>query len=105
VAEERRNGERAPFEGWVEIIADGVRRLGSGLDLSPTGIGVQIPRAPLPIRVRVMSEFALPGISLPLAIEGRVAWSDGDSGRVGVEFDTVDPGVVELLENYVAGRL
>jgi hypothetical protein len=94
---------RAPFSGWVELTAEGRRRLGTGRDLSPGGIGLEL-RGELPeVGGVVTSEFALPGISIPLALEGRVAWSD--SGRLGVRFERVDPGLAELLENFVGGRL
>lgn len=96
---------RAPFSGWVELTADGRRRLGTGRDLSAGGIGLEL-RGDLPrVGGSVTSEFALPGISIPLALEGRVAWSDSTRSRVGVRFERVDPGLAELLENFVGGRL
>lgn len=95
---------RAPFSGWVELTADGRRRLGSGRDLSAGGIGVELRGELPPVGDAVTSEFALPGISLPIALEGRVAWSDGARQRVGVRFERVDPGLAELLENFVGGR-
>lgn len=96
---------RAPFTGWVELTAAGRRRLGSGRDLSPGGIGLEL-RGDLPeVGGHVTSEFALPGISIPLALEGRVAWCDARAQRVGICFERVDPGLAELLENFVGGRL
>ena len=96
---------RAPFSGWVELTAEGRRRLGTGRDLSPGGIGLEL-RGELPaVGGTVTSEFTLPGISIPLALEGRVAWSDEGRQRVGVRFERVDPGLAELLENFVGGRL
>jgi len=103
--ESRRRHPRATFAGWVEITANGRRRLGTGCDLSAGGIGVAVRGAPPPAEQRVTSEFALPGISLPLALDGLVAWSDQDQGRFGIRFDGVDPGLVELLESFVGGRL
>ena len=100
--ERRRVNPRTPFEGWVEISADGQRRLATARDLSPTGIGIDLPGAPLTPASALVCEFALPGISLPLALEGHVAWATGS--RLGVRFDDVDPGLAELLENHVAGR-
>lgn len=101
----QRRHPRAGFAGWVEITADGRRRLGTGCDLSAGGIGVALRNA-LPSRdARVTSEFALPGISLPLALDGLVAWCDERSGRVGIRFEGVDPGLAELLESFVSGRL
>lgn len=101
--DERRNTPRAAFEGWVELHVDGQRRLASACDLAPGGIGIELPGDGLALAVPVTCEFALPGISLPVALDGRVAWAGG--GRVGVRFEDVDPGLAELLENHVAGRL
>ncbi|HVP30465.1 MAG TPA: PilZ domain-containing protein [Myxococcota bacterium] len=96
---------RAPFRGWVELCVAGDRRRAAGLDLSPHGVGVSLaepwPRA----RERVEAEFALPGIGLPLVIEGRIAWSSRDGRRLGIAFHDVDPGLTELLEGFVSGRL
>jgi hypothetical protein len=91
-----------PFDGWVEISSAGQRRLATGRDLSPAGIGVDLPGESLAPETAITCEFALPKISLPLALDGHVAWSSGS--RVGVRFDDVDPGLAELLENHVAGR-
>jgi len=103
VATERRGNRRAAFDGWVEVHADGGRRLANGVDLSSGGIGLDFD-APPPARAVVLAcEFRLPGISLALEIEGAIAWADGS--RAGVGFDGVDPGLAELIENYVAGRL
>lgn len=103
---ERRTRPRAQFQGWVELILpEGRRRLGSGVDLSVGGIGVTL-EPPLPTSSdRVTSEFVLPGISLPLAVEGEVAWRDPKGRRVGVRFEALDGGLAELIDNYVAGRL
>jgi hypothetical protein len=96
---------RALFRGWVEIVADGSRRRATAHDLSVAGIGIEMKGA-LPDRAqRVVSEFALPGIGLPLALEGEVAWADAEVSRVGIRFVDLDPGLAELLESYVAGRL
>lgn len=102
---EQKRRPRAPFSGWVELTAEGRRRLGTGRDLSPGGIGLEL-RGELPdVGGSVTSEFALPGISIPLALDGRVAWSDAGRQRVGVRFERVDPGLAELLENFVGGKL
>lgn len=104
-AMEQQRSPRAPFSGWVELTAGGHRRLGAGCDLSAGGIGLEL-RGELPaVGGPVTSEFTLPGISIPLALEGRVAWSDRGRQRVGVCFVQVDPGLAELLENFVGGRL
>jgi hypothetical protein len=87
------------------MIAGGGRRLGSACDLSVGGIGLELSGDPPRAGGRVTSEFALPGISLPLALEGRVAWTDYDRRRLGIVFDGVDPGLAELIENFAGGRL
>jgi hypothetical protein len=100
-----RDGWRAPFDRWVELRAGGTRRLAAARDLSVRGIGLSLP-GPLPERLSaVVSEFALPGITLPLALDGVVVWVDPSASRIGIQFLEVDPGLAELLDSYVAGRL
>lgn len=103
MATEQRRGPRTRFDGWVELRVNGGRRLASARDLASGGIGIDVQGDALALREAVICEFALPGISLPLELEGAVAWSA--DGRAGVRFDAVDPGLAELLENHVAGRL
>ena len=100
-----RGGSRARYEGWVDLRTGGTRRRAAARDLSVRGMGLSLP-APLPERwSAVVSEFALPGIRLPLALEGVVVWTDPRASRIGVQFVAVDPGLAELLDSYVAGRL
>ncbi len=101
---ERRRGERAAFAGWVELAFGSERRLARSCDLSARGLGLLLdPPHPAPGEV-VESEFALPGIGLPLAVPARVAWSDPAGGRLGLAFERLDVSVAELLESAVAGR-
>lgn len=100
---QRRSSQRTVFGGWVELHVDGGRRLAQARDLSARGIGLELSGDPPDADTRVICEFALPGISLPLELEGAVAWSSGT--RLGVRFDEVDPGLAELLDSHVAGRL
>ena len=100
-----RGGSRARFEGWVELWIGGSRRRAAARDLSAEGMGLSLS-GPLPPRQSaVTSEFALPGIILPLALEGIVVWTNPVASRIGIRFVEVDPGLAELLANYVAGRL
>ena len=99
----RRRG-RAPYQGWVEITLGSERVRAEGCDLSVDGIGIELD-TPLPADAKVVSEFALPGITLPVELRGRLIWRDAASGRAGVRFEGVDPGLAELLSNFVAGRL
>jgi hypothetical protein len=103
VENQQRREPRTAFDGWVELRVNGGRRLASARDLARGGIGLAVQGDALALRDAVTCEFALPGISLPLELEGAVAWSA--DGRAGVRFVRVDPGLAELLENHVAGRL
>lgn len=100
-----RGGGRARFESWVELRAGATRRRAAARDLSVRGIGLSL-QGPLPERQSaVVSEFALPGITLPLALEGVVVWTNPGASRIGIRFLEVDPGLAELLDSYVSGRL
>jgi len=101
----RRKQTRARYHSWVEIASEGARVRGNGRDISVEGIGVQV-EAPIPeISTPVVSEFPLPGITLPLAVSGVVAWTDEESSQIGVRFTEMDSGLAELLASYVEGRL
>jgi hypothetical protein len=100
-----RDGERARFESRVELLAGGTWRRAAARDLSVRGIGLSL-LGPLPERESaVVSEFPLPGIALPLALEGVVVWANPMASRIGIRFLEVDPGLAELLHSYVSGRL
>jgi hypothetical protein len=105
---EARRRTRAPYRGWVELRLGSDRRSdrhrAEGCDLSVDGIGVALARE-LPVDAKLVSEFVLPGIALPLELRGRLVWADPVAGRAGVRFEAVDPGLAELLSNFVAGRL
>jgi hypothetical protein len=76
-----------------------------GRDLSSGGIGLTL-EGPHPFTAGLVeSEFALPGFVVPLKLPARVAWTDLRSHGLGLRFEEIDPGLAELLENYVAGRL
>lgn len=103
--EERRRGRRAPFEGWVAIAAGDVHRMARGRDLSASGIGLTLGD-PHPFTAGIVeSEFALPGFVVPVKLPACVAWADSGTQGLGLRFEEIDPGLAELLENYVAGRL
>ncbi len=95
----RRKQTRARYHSWVEIASEGARVRGNGRDISVQGIGVQV-EAPIPeISTAVVSEFPLPGITLPLAISGVVAWMDYESSQIGVRFTEIGSGLADLLES------
>jgi hypothetical protein len=103
--EERRKSRRARFEGWVGIAAGDAHRMARGRDLSAKGIGLTLGDAD-PFKGGIVeSEFTLPGFVVPLKLAGRVAWADERTRGLGLRFEEIDPGLAELLENYVAGRL
>jgi hypothetical protein len=101
---EQRSRTRASFRSWVEITAEGRRQRAFTVDLSTGGLGVSL-RAPLQPGSRVVAEFPLPGIELPLELASRVVWCDPRTQRAGLYFLDVDPGLAELLESHVTGRL
>jgi len=97
---------RMPFRAWVELSGPAGRLRAEARDLSEGGLGLALDGAePPPADADVVSEFALPGITLPLQLDAQVVWSDAASGRAGVRFRDIDPGLADLLANYVAGRL
>jgi hypothetical protein len=101
---EQRQAARTAFEAWVELAAGDERHLGRSCDLSVGGLGVSLD-GPLPKPgERLGSEFALPGMLLPLLVAARVAWSDPQTGRLGLAFESLDAGVAEILQSAVAGR-
>jgi hypothetical protein len=88
----------------VEVTSGGRRRRrATAADVSVDGLGVLLDGDPLSSGVRVITEFPLPGIGLPLELFAEVVWVDG--GRAGLRFDGVDPGLRELVGSFVAGRL
>ncbi len=106
VSENRRRGKRAPFHAWVELSVDGKRRRAEAVDLSTGGLGVcRLGRDIAASGATVLIEFPLPGIHLPLALSSVVSWSDPSGERAGMRFLDADPGLVELVENYLSGRL
>ena len=103
--EERRRNPRTRFEGWVGIASGKTHRMARGRDLSARGLGLTLG-GPHPFTAGVVeSEFALPGFVVPLKLSARVAWTDSRTEGLGLRFEEIDPGLAELLENYVAGRL
>jgi hypothetical protein len=102
---ERRGSRRAKFDGWVGIAAGDVHRMARGRDLSARGIGLTLAGSHPFTEGAVESEFALPGFFVPVKLPAEVAWVDPRSESLGLRFESVEPALAELLENYVAGRL
>lgn len=67
------------------------------------GLGVLLDGDPLAAGSRAIAEFPLPGIGLPLELSAEVVWVGAD--RAGLRFTDVDPGLRELVESFVAGKL
>ncbi len=103
--EDTRAKPRTRFDDWVEVEWDGHRARGAGVDLSVAGLGLALPEGGVALGGRVISEFPLPGIALPVEVAGRWAWVDPSAKRAGIRFESVDPGIADLLANFVAGRL
>jgi c-di-GMP-binding flagellar brake protein YcgR len=103
--EQRRERPRVTYAAWVEFTHDGRRLRARARDLSSGGIGLQLREPPPGLSDAVVSEFALPGIALPVEVRGVVAWNDVEQARCGVRFREMDAGIAELIESFVAGRL
>ncbi len=104
-SQDRRKSSRAELRSWVEITSDGVRRRAECFDLSVGGLGVELRSDGFPRDAAVISEFPLPGIGLPLELSGVVVWHDPATGRLGLRFVDLDPGLGELVESFVRGDL
>lgn len=102
---QRRRRPRVAYAAWVEITHEGRRQRARARDLSADGIGLELGRPPPAPSDAVVSEFALPGIALPLEVRGVVAWREEEGSRCGVRFREVEAGLAELIESFVAGRL
>jgi hypothetical protein len=102
---ERRRQPRAAFTAWVELSIGSARRRAEASDLSIGGLGLSLLSGRLAPDTRIVSEFPLPGIGLPLELDGEVAWFDPAGARGGLRFVDLDPGLEELLASFVAGRL
>jgi c-di-GMP-binding flagellar brake protein YcgR len=100
---QRRKRPRVAYAAWVEFTHGGRRGRARARDLSAGGIGLDLRGAPPGPSDPIVSEFALPGIALPLEVRGVVAWTDAE--RCGVRFHDVDSGIAELIESFVDGRL
>jgi hypothetical protein len=100
----RRGSRRAKFEGWVGIAVGDVHRMARGRDLSSRGIGLTLGGGHPFTDGSVETEFALPGIFVPVKLNARVAWADPRTESLGLCFEAIDPDLAELLDNYVAGR-
>ncbi len=97
----RRGHPRAPFHARVSLAQAGSRRPAWARDLSSAGLGLEL-EAPHPERGSALeTEFALPGMRLPIALQGRVAWSQPERRRLGVRFERADPDLDELIDRFV----
>lgn len=99
---------RAPLVAAVELCLAGQRQRAQTRDVSPSGLGISLRpdgRCGFVSGRRVDVEFALPGIAPPVAIEAEIVWHDTESGRLGVLFRELDPGLRALLDAFSTGRL
>jgi len=102
---ERRRSPRAALDAWVELSGEGCRQRGATRDVSVEGLGIaRVDRALVPGQ-RLLAEFPLPGIGLPVELEGVVVWCGPPGGPAGIRFLGMDPGLAELLSRHASGGL
>ncbi len=103
-----RGSVRAPLAVAVDVRFGGTRQRARAADLSETGLGIIVrgdrARA-LVTGHEVEVEFALPGLSPPLALAAQIVWHDSSAERLGVRFQSLDPGLAALLDAFARGRL
>lgn len=69
------------------------------------GLGVAGGGPALEPGQRLVAEFPLPGIGLPVELEGVVVWCRPPGGGAGIRFVDVDGGLAELLARHASGAL
>ena len=108
---ERRRDLAVPLA--VEVVGrDGVRRLEYAINVSPSGIGLHVPR-PLPAGEPLALAFTLPdGAGARLEVRGRVAWNEAVARtarprfhEVGVRFEALREADRSRLARFVAGEI
>lgn len=104
-AADARSGSRARLDAVVELRAARTRRRAQVWDVSARGIGIAAPDLAFAPGSELVLEFALPGIAPALELRGSVVWHERATGRAGLLFGPLDPGVHELLQAFVSGRL
>lgn len=96
----------------VEVTGrDGVRRVEYAVNLSPSGIGLHVPRA-LPAGESLALAFTLPdGSGDRVEVRGRVAWTEAVARterprfrEVGVRFEWLREADRDRLRRFVAGE-
>jgi len=102
---ERRRSPRARLETWVEISTGRRRQRGVARDVSVGGLGVERVGPDLEPGQRLVAEFPLPGIGLPVELEGVVVWCGPPGEGAGIRFVDVDAGLAELLALHASGGL
>ena len=99
----RRRMPRAGFDAAVDLHGgDGPPRVALARDLSADGLGLAASAPHPPVGERLRSDFALPGLAVPVSVEAVVAWSEPRAGRLGLRFAALDPPLRELLERWVS---
>lgn len=97
----------------VEVVGrDGVPRVEYAINVSPSGIGLHVPRA-LPAGEPLALAFTLPdGAGARVEVRGRVAWNESVARterprflEVGVRFESLREADRSRLQRFVAGEL
>jgi uncharacterized protein (TIGR02266 family) len=103
---ERRSGQR--LRAAVEVTLDSESQLWTGLtsDVSRGGVFIATWRA-IPVGTELLIELALPDATVRAA--GRVRWrrdacEGGPAPGIGIAFEHIDGGGLELLERFCASR-
>lgn len=96
----------APVE--IQIMGVGTLEVLTAHDVSITGIGIRVPHRFLGCELdqEVKLIITLPGMR-PFWATGivRHVYTDGDDGRVGVEFTKMDPPDLVHIMRYVEARM
>lgn len=99
---EGRQAPRALLEAPLTIVDEDVTITAVMLDLSRTGVAARNLPKRIPANRIVGIRIELPGFPEPLAVDGRVIWSEGD--RAGFGFLGLSLENENLLEDFVKRR-
>ena len=101
---ERRHYFRGPLQIAVSVSRGGSPAFTvNSLNVSETGICLNSAQ-PMQVGDKLRLRLRLPGDSEVLNLSGEVCWS-ALTGRVGVQFSNVKPGVALTLRTWLAERL
>ncbi|MBI4588334.1 MAG: CHASE2 domain-containing protein [Candidatus Rokubacteria bacterium] len=99
---EGRQAPRASFEAPVTIVDEDISITAAMTDLSRTGMAARNLPKRIPANRIVAIRIDVPGLREPLAVDGRVIWTDED--RAGFAFVGLSLEDENLLEDFVKRR-